>query len=74
MEVLQGFRESFARDSIDVLQFDFTLWAAIARRWLANYYDFFSQWESRVGRLSARSIRLEGLRGQKTNNSFGATS
>jgi hypothetical protein len=32
------------------------LWAAVARHWLAEYYDFFSQWDFRIGKLWPRSV------------------
>ncbi|MCA1843327.1 MAG: FkbM family methyltransferase, partial [Actinobacteria bacterium] len=62
MEVLRGFRGSFDREAVDVVQFEFTLWAAIARRWLADYYDFFSQWDFRIGKLWPRFIRWSDYR------------
>ncbi len=57
MQVLKGFYQAFARGVIDVVQFEFTLWAAVARRWLADYYDFFSQWGFRIGKLWPRDVR-----------------
>lgn len=57
MEVLQGFQQSLADGAVDLVQFEFTLWAAMARRWLADYYDFFSQWDFRIGKLWPRSVR-----------------
>ena len=62
MEVLRGFRRSFEREAIDVVQFEFTLWAAVARRWLASYYDFFSQWDYRIGKLWPRFVRWSDYR------------
>jgi FkbM family methyltransferase len=59
MEVLEGFRQSFTDGAVDVVQFEFTLWAAIARRWLADYYDFFAQWGFTVGKLWPRTVRLQ---------------
>lgn len=56
LEVLRGFHQLFADGSIDVVQFEFTLWAALARHWLADYYDFFSQWDFQIGKLWPRSI------------------
>jgi hypothetical protein len=29
----------------------------VARRWLADYYQFFSQWDFRIGKLWPRSVR-----------------
>jgi FkbM family methyltransferase len=57
MEVLQGFEQAFEGGAVDVVQFEFTLWAAVARRWLADYYQFFAQWDFRIGKLWPRSIR-----------------
>jgi FkbM family methyltransferase len=57
MEVLHGFQDSFSSGAIDVVQFEFTLWAAIARRWLADYYDFFDSRDFAVGKLWPREIR-----------------
>jgi FkbM family methyltransferase len=57
MEILQGFHESFTRKSIALVQFEYTLWAAIARRWLIEYYEFFAQWDFRVGKLWPRAVR-----------------
>jgi FkbM family methyltransferase len=57
MEVLNGFHDSFERNSISLVQFEFTLWAAIARRWLIEYYEFFAQWDFRVGKLWPRAVR-----------------
>ena len=62
MEVLRGFRGSFEREAVDVVQFEFTLWAAVARRWLADYYDFFSAWDFRIGKLWPRSVRWSDYR------------
>jgi FkbM family methyltransferase len=56
MEVLQGFHDSFGNGAIDLVQFEFTLWAAVARRWLADYYDFFSDLGFRIGKLWPRSV------------------
>lgn len=56
MEVLEGFRQSFSDGAVDLVQFEFTLWAAVARRWLADYYDFFAQWDFRIGKLWPRSV------------------
>jgi hypothetical protein len=57
MEVLEGFQQSFGEGAVDLVQFEFTLWAAVARRWLADYYEFFSQWDFRIGKLWPQSVR-----------------
>jgi FkbM family methyltransferase len=57
MEVLVGFQESFSRGAVDLVQFEFTLWSAMERRWLADYYDFFSKWDFRIGKLWPRTVR-----------------
>jgi FkbM family methyltransferase len=62
MEVLRGFRRCFEREAVDVVQFEFTLWAALARRWLADYYDVLSQWGFRIGKLWPRSVRWSDYR------------
>ena len=62
MEVLRGFRDSFERNAIEVVQFEFTLWSAVARRWLADYYDFFSAWDFRIGKLWPRAVRWSEYR------------
>lgn len=56
MEVLRGFQGAFERQAVDVVQFEFTLWAAVARRWLGDYYDFFSSWDFRIGKLWPRRV------------------
>lgn len=62
MEVLRGFRGAFERQAVDVVQFEFTLWAAVARRWLADYYDFLSGWDFRIGKLWPRCVRWSEYR------------
>ena len=57
MEVLVGFQESFSGGAVDLVQFEFTLWSAMEKRWLADYYDFFSQWDFRIGKLWPRTVR-----------------
>ena len=56
MEVLQGFQASFSGGVVDLVQFEFTLWAAVARRWLADYYDFFEHSDFRIGKLWPHAV------------------
>lgn len=57
LQVLTGFSQALADGRVDLVQFEFTLWSAIARRWLADYYEYFSQWDFRIGKLWPRSVR-----------------
>ena len=55
----KAFNSPSTDGAVDFVQFEFTLWAAVARRWLADYYDFFSQWDFRIGKLWPRAVRLK---------------
>ncbi len=57
MHVLNGFKLALASGAVDLVQFEFTLWAAVARRWLADYYEFFGDLDFAVGKLWPRSVR-----------------
>jgi FkbM family methyltransferase len=56
MQVLDGFAAALGAGVIDVVQFEFTLWAAIARRWLADYYEVFEGHGYAVGKLLPRRV------------------
>lgn len=56
MSVLTGVELSLARSRIDVVQFEFTLWAAVARTWLADYYELFEPQGFAVGKLMPRRV------------------
>jgi len=51
LEVLRGASGLLDTNRIDVVQFEFTLWAAIARHWLADFYDELVPRGYRVGKL-----------------------
>ena len=74
MEVLQGFHESFSRGAVDLVQFEFTLWAAVARRWLADYYDFFFRGGTSGLANSGREPSVGRIMRRRTSNFFEVTS
>jgi FkbM family methyltransferase len=50
-EVIRGARGLLERGIVDVVQFEFTLWAAIAHRWLSEFYDELESVGFVVGKL-----------------------
>lgn len=56
LSVFEGFRATLERGAIDVVQFEFTLWAAIARQWLADYYEVLEPLGYKIGKLLPRRV------------------
>lgn len=56
MEVLDGFSDTLASGHVDVVQFEFTLWAAIGKRWLADYAEVFVSHGFEIGKLFPRHV------------------
>jgi len=56
MEVLHGFDATITAGRVAVVRFEFTLWAAKARRWLADYVDWFEERGYTTGKLMPRSV------------------
>jgi FkbM family methyltransferase len=51
LAVLRGFAGMLERKAIDLVQFEFTLWAAIARTWLADFHDLLAPLGYTIGKL-----------------------
>lgn len=56
LSVFEGFRSTLERGAVEVVQFEFTLWAAIARQWLADYYEVLEPLGYQIGKLLPRRI------------------
>ena len=56
MEVLAGFGEALASRRIEVVQFEYTRWAVVARRFLGDFYRLFDDYGYSTGRLMQSSI------------------
>lgn len=57
LDVLDGFSGALAGGSVEVVQFEFTLWAVHARRWLGDYYDLLGPLGYAIGKLHPRRVR-----------------
>lgn len=62
MEVLEGFDSTISAGRVDVVQFEFTMWAAKARRWLADYVEWFEARGYQTGKLMPHSVDLRPYR------------
>jgi FkbM family methyltransferase len=62
LQVLGGFAESLAAGAIDVVQFEFTEWAAIARVWLADLVELLDEHGYRTGKLFPKSVKWRRYR------------
>ena len=51
LRVLQGFGRALAEGRIGLIQFEFTLWAAVARTWLGDFYDLLSARRYEIGKV-----------------------
>ena len=51
LAVLRGFSSTLAAGRIDLIQFEFTLWAAISRTWLHDFYDLLTPLGFQLGKL-----------------------
>lgn len=51
LDVLKGFRRSLEDGQIDVIQFEFTLFAIYARTWLADFYALLDPLGYTIGKL-----------------------
>lgn len=56
MEVLEGFRSLIEADRVGLVQFEFTIWAIVTRRWLRDYVDWFAAQGMVVGKLYPRRV------------------
>ncbi len=56
LQVLRGFEGALASGSIGLVQFEFTLWAAIARVWLADFYELLEPAGFALGKVFPGSI------------------
>lgn len=56
MDVLSGFASALERHEVDLVQFEFTLWAVHAQRWLGDYVEYFADLGYPVGRLMPRRV------------------
>lgn len=51
LAVLQGFDGMLSTGRVDVVQFEFTLYAVYARTWLRDFYDMLTPYGYRIGKL-----------------------
>jgi FkbM family methyltransferase len=51
IDVLRGFDAMLAAGRVRTLQFEFTLWAAIARVWLGEFYDLLTPCGYEIGKI-----------------------
>lgn len=51
LAVLNGFGSMLATGRVDVVQFEFTLFAVYARTWLRDFYDLLTPYGYRIGKL-----------------------
>ena len=56
IEVFRGFLTALESRRIRTIQFEFTLWAAIARVWLGDFYDLLSPHGYTIGKIYPRRI------------------
>ena len=51
LRVLHGFSNALAEGRIGLVQFELTLWAAIARTWLADFYELLEPAGFTIGKV-----------------------
>lgn len=51
LEVLRGFQGMLRRGAVDVIQFEFTLFAVYARTWLGDFYSLLEPFGYSIGKL-----------------------
>jgi len=51
LDVLRGFADALADERLGAVQFEFTLWAAPARVWLRDLYDFLEPLGFSIGKI-----------------------
>jgi FkbM family methyltransferase len=56
--VLARFGEALAGGRIGVLQFEFTMWAAVARTWLGDFYDLLEPKGYTVGKIYPTNVEF----------------
>lgn len=57
MDVLRGFRQAISADTIDVIQFELTVWSAISGHRLLDFYELLGDGFA-IGKLYPTSIRF----------------
>jgi FkbM family methyltransferase len=56
LAVLQGFSGALAAGAIGAIQFEFTLWAAIAKTWLGDFYDLLTPLDFTIGKIFPTTV------------------
>lgn len=51
LAVLRGFSDALARGQVGLIQFEFTMWAAITRTWLHDFYDLLEPFGFQLGKV-----------------------
>lgn len=51
LDVLRGFSSMLSSGSVDVIQFEFTLFAIFARTWLGDFYEYLQPFGYSIGKL-----------------------
>lgn len=62
LRVLKGFADAIRTGRVGAIQFEFTLWAAIARTWLADFYDFLEPAGYRLGKIYPNRVEWRAHR------------
>jgi len=58
LDVLSGAHRLLTEQRIDVIQFEFTLWAAIRRTWLADFYDLLVPHGFHLGKVFPEGVEF----------------
>jgi FkbM family methyltransferase len=61
LDVLHGFSHALQQDRIAIVQFEFTLWAAVARVWLADFYDLLAPLGFTIGKIFPTNRRVAAV-------------
>ena len=72
LDVLRGFAGALTAGRVRTVQFEFTLWAAIARVWLGEFYELLAPYGFEIGkiyptRVDWRAYRPDHERFLRTN-------
>jgi FkbM family methyltransferase len=60
LDVLHGFMQALDRARVAVIQFEFTLWAPLARVWLKDFYDFLGPLGFSIGKVFPTYVEWRG--------------
>jgi len=58
LDVLAGFQDTLLDGRIGVVQFEFTMWAAVARTWLGDFYDLLEPHGYTVGKIFPANVEF----------------